>query len=105
LPNCVKEPAQDNFAGGPAAVALEEFFDRNWFLPVRAIGGSQRAKDIINGSEKDAAEAFAVKRASLCDPNGIINKDIEGAEGSGREALAWAASTGRLGDRRPGSAR
>jgi hypothetical protein len=45
----IDDPAQDGLPRGPGGVALEQFFDRGWFLAMWGIGGFQFAKDQVQG--------------------------------------------------------
>ena len=48
----INDPAQDQLAHGPGAIAFEEFLDRGGFLPVRTIRRFERAKYLIKRMEE-----------------------------------------------------
>ena len=51
MADSIQEPAQDDFPSRPPAIALEELFDRDGFLAVRAIGGVKRPEDRVDGGK------------------------------------------------------
>lgn len=48
----VNEPTQDDFAGGPAGITIEQFLDRYGFLVLGTVSGIEGAEYHVNGSEQ-----------------------------------------------------
>ena len=48
----IDDPAKDQLARGPGAIAFEKFLDQGGFLPVRTNCRFERAKDLIKRMEE-----------------------------------------------------
>jgi len=72
----VNVPAKHLLFGRPNTIALTQLLLRNWFLTVGIISGKERAKDLIQHVEQEAADKVAPALVALTSPNQVIHINI-----------------------------
>lgn len=73
--DCINQPAQDNFDGGPGDVALAELFETDGFAAGPVVVVVIGSEDVVDGVEQGSADGGG--RARLAKAEEVVNKDID----------------------------